>query len=315
MTETASKNLITIVIPLYNRAHLIGRTLDSFAAQDMEGAGIIVVDNGSTDGSATRVEEWRRQRQPAFSLRVVTEPRKGAPQARNRGAAEADTPFLMFFDSDDEAMPGLVAQLRTCITRWPDADILGWDTAIELPSGGIRTGKFGTHHPLSAHLAHSCLSTQRYAVRRDFFTAAGGWDERLTGWDDFELGVRLLLRKPRMRKILPDGCHGVRTHFTEESITGRSFSATPAKWEQALDLIAEQLARECPQALDWTDYRRAVLAAEYRREGDRANAARLLAECLHLSRHPRRARLFYLWHRLIGRGTWLLAKKMSGTGF
>jgi glycosyltransferase involved in cell wall biosynthesis len=86
---------ITTVIPAYNREHLIGETLRSVLSQTRAANEIIVVDDGSTDGTAEAVKQFGKD------VRLIRQLNQGAGAARNRGLAEATGEFIHFMDSDD----------------------------------------------------------------------------------------------------------------------------------------------------------------------------------------------------------------------
>lgn len=151
------------------------------------------------------------------------------------------------------------------------------------------------------------MSSLRYVASTDLLRRAGGWDEALSGWDDYELGVRLIVAARSVVNINPSGVPTIRVNFTEESITGTGFADNPAKWERALDAVERDLAAECPRMLGWVDYRRAVLAAEYAREGNPENAARLRALAADRRGNKLMVRLIYFIHRHFGRGSWRVA--------
>jgi GT2 family glycosyltransferase len=92
---------ISIIVPVYNKASYIARCLDSIAAQTFQNFEVIVVDDGSTDGSSDIVAAY-----PDPRIRLVRQANAGPGAARNRGAAEARFPLLAFLDADDEWLPG-----------------------------------------------------------------------------------------------------------------------------------------------------------------------------------------------------------------
>ncbi|MDE7388508.1 MAG: glycosyltransferase family 2 protein, partial [Muribaculaceae bacterium] len=98
MNRRTEPKLITVVIPVRNRARLVEATLASVAAQSMAPARIVLVDNGSTDGTEEVLRRWADKRTDTI---VVSEPIPGAAAARNRGLREVESPYVMFFDSDD----------------------------------------------------------------------------------------------------------------------------------------------------------------------------------------------------------------------
>lgn len=305
-TAAASNKLITVVIPVFNRERLLVRTLDSIAAQDTRRIRLVIVDNASADGSRRVAEQWCRAH--AYVDAIVTGCEvPGAAAARNAGLRLADTPYVMFFDSDDEMLPGHLEMVVRGIGDHPEADILGWPVRLETATAQFKSGYFHQHAPLCKHLVHSTMSTLRFAASTDLLRRAGGWDEAISGWDDYELGVRLLVAAGRVANINAHGEPTVRVNFTEESITGTGFADNPAKWERALDAVERDLAAECPHMLGWVDYRRAVLAAEYAREGNSKDAARLRALAADRRGNKLMVRLSYFVHRHFGRGSWRVA--------
>jgi glycosyltransferase involved in cell wall biosynthesis len=124
---------ISVIIPAYNRADLIGETLRSLLNQTVPAKEIIVVDDGSTDSTAEVVEriaeEIRDRRseigQPA--IKVIRQGNAGPGAARNRGLAESTGEFIHFFDSDDIAAPNKhEVQLRTLLETGADIAVGPW---------------------------------------------------------------------------------------------------------------------------------------------------------------------------------------------
>lgn len=102
--------LVSIIIPTYNRAHLIGETLDSIIAQTYTHWECIVVDDGSTDGTKAVVNNYILK-DKRFSLynRPLDRP-KGGNAARNYGFLKAKGEYVQFFDSDDIMMPAFIKE-------------------------------------------------------------------------------------------------------------------------------------------------------------------------------------------------------------
>lgn len=112
-----SRPSLSIIIPMYNRAALIARALESCLRQSMMDWEAVVVDDGSTDGSAEVVQNCRDPR-----VRLVRlADNRGQCLARNAGAQEARADWLLFLDSDDELAPGALELVRaTCESAAPD---------------------------------------------------------------------------------------------------------------------------------------------------------------------------------------------------
>lgn len=95
------KSLVSIIIPTYNRAHLIGETLDSVLAQSYQNWECIVVDDGSTDDSDLLFDSYtKKDKRFQFIMRPNSRP-KGANACRNIGLENATGEYIVFFDSDD----------------------------------------------------------------------------------------------------------------------------------------------------------------------------------------------------------------------
>ena len=95
-------NQLTVIIPIYNRAHVLARTLDSIAASTVLPAELILVDNNSQDDSLRCCRNWAaRHATDTFRVTVLEAQRPGASVARNVGLAAYTTPYVYFFDSDD----------------------------------------------------------------------------------------------------------------------------------------------------------------------------------------------------------------------
>lgn len=317
---------VTIVIPVYNRAHTIARTLRSIDAQTLRPARVILVDNNSSDSSVDAMRAWADGKN---YVTLLSQPRPGACAARNRGLEHVTTEWTMFFDSDDVMAPTHVSDFSRAITSNPQADIIGRDILTRFIDGTerrlyFRAGRDAMFH----HLFRGCLSTQRYVARTSLFRAVGAWDENLSGWNDYELATRLLMHTSAILRL--SGSPTVTTYQQEESITGTCFSAHPERWQRSLDTIRSHFL-SLPDSnsrrlrwLDWLDARCMILAAAYEQEAmkNKSSAdyegyaaahnlsATLYAKVMQRTPHPRRQRLIYLHNLHLRRLTWLLAKSL-----
>lgn len=266
--EGTAPALLTVVIPVYNRAGRVLRTLDSIAVSVTARSlpyqvKMIVVDNASTDGSLEVVRDWGcRHDSRSLSVEVISEDTPGAAAARNAGLRQASTPWVMHFDSDDMMSPMLIGLIHDAIQNRPDAQLLGWPVSYRMPSGYTRTGMFTTRRAVVSHLYHATLATLRYAVRRDLLESLSSdgapWDEDMRVWDDYVLGCRLLMLDPVMvrisRRPMADVAVG------DESISGTGFSAKRGQWEAALERCREILPQRYHRHLT---ARRAILCGLY----------------------------------------------------
>ncbi len=273
------KPLITIVIPVHNRAEIAERTLRSVEAQTLRPLRVILVDNNSTDSTPSVLARWKeRVQQPDFIVDIFLETTPGAAAARNRGLREVESKYTMFFDSDDTMEPHHVEKALKGFSHPSHPDVVGWDICELTPSGKLRTRRFSAHDALWHCIMHGSMATQRYAARTSLFREAGGWNERMRGWDDIELGARILALCPRILKQHGDSGR-VTVRFTEQSITGTSFAQSAGQWEAALDAIETTV--RTPRHKSWIRLRRSHLAGLYVAEGRHDFAEQLMANSLH----------------------------------
>lgn len=275
-----AESQITIVMPVRNRAGVVMRTLESIAAQTWRSLSVVLVDNGSTDETVEVLRAWKATHETAgLEVTLLEEPMPGACRARNRGLTAVKTPYVMFFDSDDVMSPTHVERAVKCLKENPDADIVGWDVDCVMLDGSTRRLIFTRGNHLYSHLFHAGISTQRYVCRTELVRRVGGWNENLASWNDYELGVRLLMCDPR---IVYAGKEVTVTIYRQtESITGTGFASSPERWERSLDACESvlRLNDEC-RAIKWIEIRRAILAGHYAAEGCCDQSNRLLGEVL-----------------------------------
>lgn len=305
------KAQITVVVPVRNRADIVGRTLDSIASQSHRPLSVVLVDNGSTDETFDVLRTWKEANSAAdFQVTLLEETQPGACKARNTGLAAVNTPYVMFFDSDDVMSPQHVERAVKTISQNPDADIVGWDVDCVMLNGSTRRLIFTRGNLLFSHVFHAGISTQRYVCRTSLMRAAGCWDTTVEAWNDYELGVRLLMRNPKV--IYAGNDVTVTIYRQTQSITGTGFSSCPAKWEHSLDACEETLKHHGQtKALKWIETRRAILAGHYAAEGAKAESDRLLNALLSRTKSKREQWFYRFVRRYVansGRGVAILAK-------
>ena len=131
---------VSVVIPTYNRAKHIVRSLRSVLAAIAPGDEVIVVDDGSTDNTREALEPYRDR------IRYVMGPHRGAGAARNCGIAEARHPLVAFNDSDDEWFPDKLALQRAFMQARPDVLFCFSDLGLRDEDGTeSNNGLFGWH--------------------------------------------------------------------------------------------------------------------------------------------------------------------------
>ena len=273
---------MTIVVPVKNRATLVLRTLASIKAQTWRPIRVIVVDNGSTDGTPTSVRNWiEKNSSEDFDVRLIVEPRPGAAVARNAGLEEVETRLMMFFDSDDIMQPDHVESVMKRFHAGDEPDLVCFRVNYHPINGEDRITKRPGRDMMVTHICHSLFRTQGFACETALARRAGGWDERLHGWDDLEYGSRVLM-EARKRAFIPSV--NVEVYAQVDSITGTEFSSRRGEWEQVIETMDGNFARSRHRFRDkWRrvlSYKKAILAASYWREKDHEAADALLDEAL-----------------------------------
>ena len=115
----------SVVIPLYNKANQIGKTLESVFGQTFTDYEIVIVDDGSTDNSAAEVEKiMNRNQETNFpNIRLICQLNAGVSAARNRGIEEARGKYIALLDGDDEWKPEYLATQAELIRKYPECEV------------------------------------------------------------------------------------------------------------------------------------------------------------------------------------------------
>lgn len=186
---------ISVVIPLYNKRDTIARTVESVRRQIGVTAEIIIVDDGSTDGSAAVVDGLH-----VPGLRLVRQDNAGPGRARNVGTEQARADLVAYLDADDEWKPGYLAAALAAFERHPDcvAYVCGYDSgafaqarpnlvrALGLTEGRHEVPLEGDGMTLALRL--NAVHSSCTVVRRSVFRRFGGFyehDRCLYGEDSY----------------------------------------------------------------------------------------------------------------------------------
>ncbi|HUP91362.1 MAG TPA: glycosyltransferase family 2 protein [Solimonas sp.] len=183
---------VSVILPTFNRAGTLPRALASVLAQSVGELELIVVDDGSTDGTAQLMAGIRDPR-----VRYVPRERNGGPAAtRNSGIELARGEFVAFQDSDDEWLPlKLEKQLAALEAAGPQVGLalcgqLRWDTRelVYLPGHARRGARSGRLR--QEILRNNFALTPSWLVRRAVFGQIGAFDETLPMLEDWEWLIR-----------------------------------------------------------------------------------------------------------------------------
>jgi glycosyltransferase involved in cell wall biosynthesis len=189
------KPAITAILPVYNGRTFLLEAVQSVIAQTLLPIELIVVDDGSTDGS---MEELEKIANAPFPIRVLRQANRGQSAARNLAAAEAKGEYLALLDQDDRWYPHhlelLVAPLHgNPAAGWSYCDFDEMDLSGSLVTRAfMRTNEI--RHPKSTSM--ECIAgdlmvlPSASVLRRTAFEESGGFDEELSGYEDDDLFLR-----------------------------------------------------------------------------------------------------------------------------
>ena len=294
---------VSIIIPVYNRATVVQATLDSVVAQTHRPLQVVLVDNCSTDNTLQVLETFQKEH-PSLNIVITQEAHHTAGAARNRGFEQATGEWVMFFDSDDQMEPDLVAsyvkKIEKASKRGKSLDLISTRSTLVFPDGSKRQAPFHRKDLFAQHILHGQLATQRYAVRRDFFASTDGWNIDLPGWNDWELGLRLLLAQPHV-SYMGGKSRVIINHNGADSITGTEFHSRKGQWEHVIDIMKNEVVcsrlknSHKQRFLRLLEYRRLVLAAQYEREGHPDSAKPLCQQAYQALRESYRDNRRWRW--------------------
>ena len=317
---------LTIVIPYFNREQFLPRTFRSLERSTRRAARLIFVDNGSQDGSRALCEDFAR-RHPEQDILLLSESRSGAAIARNAGLAEVKTPWTYFFDSDDELSPRFIEQMEQTLKEHAEQnfDVIAFRTVMVHPDGSMTQRQSMFNESATDQILMSQLVTQNLFVRTDFLRRIGGWNEQLREWDDWELGIRVLVDGGKVLWLRDCAYHRIYLH--PDSLTGKNFLTTCRGIDVAMQSVLNLCREKKKGRMDTQKsssicralaFRYALLSGILLREGGRIASLRFWSRALQCasaacgSKVPRSLRLPLAFFRAYtsrgGRGAWRLAR-------
>ena len=249
-----SEPRISVVVPAYERGDVVGRAIDSALAQTVAAIEVVVVDDGSSDDTRAVVEGYDDDR-----VRYLAhETNRGVSAARNTGVAAATGDYVAFLDSDDEWLPRKLERQLGALDERGD----GWVGAYcDVATAGLsRLGRLagvlsetlfrsGAPREGGRELAESLLSMQVFMgpgstllVERDVLERAGGFDEGLSIYEDWDLVLRVLAEGKLAYVDEPLAL----THFTGDAPAEAYVENDRRYLARNADLVADLEARGVP---------------------------------------------------------------------
>jgi len=177
---------ISVIIPTYNRAHILPRALDSVLAQTQLPIEIIVVNDGSTDGTKSVLSNYP-------GLKIMDQQHSGVSAARNIGLEHTNGEWIAFLDSDDEWLPEKLEQQWAAICN--DDKLICHTEEIWIRNGQ-RVNPMKKHQKFGEYIYEKCLplcviSPSSVMIHRSVFHDVGLFDETLEVCEDYDLWLRI----------------------------------------------------------------------------------------------------------------------------
>lgn len=184
---------ISVIIPSYNRIHTLIRAIDSVLGQDSPVDEIIVVDDGSNDGTAEQISRLYP------TLRLIQQSNRGVSAARNAGINQACHAWIAFLDSDDSWLPGKISQIRQAQNRLPEFRLFHSDEIWI--RNGVRVNAMKKHLKTGGWIFERCLprcviSPSSVVLHRSLLQSVGLFDESLPACEDYDLWLRVCHQYP-----------------------------------------------------------------------------------------------------------------------
>lgn len=184
--------MISVVVPLYNKKSSIKSTMESVLAQSYSDFELIVVDDGSTDGSADVVKCFDDKR-----IRLISKKNGGVSSARNEGIKNAQSEYVSFLDADDIWDENYLENVNQLIHDFPNAGIWGVNYGFET-ADGMHIKLNDLPMDFRGYLSNPWHRGQVYwtsssSSSKTALNAIGGFDERLVYGEDLDVWFRLIL--------------------------------------------------------------------------------------------------------------------------
>ena len=184
---------ISVIIPTFNRKETLKRAIQSVLMQSYTPYEIIVIDDGSDDGT----KEWLKDNFP--NVKYIYQMNSGVSSARNKGIKFARGDWIALLDSDDEWLPSKLKDQANEIESNPAAKFL--HTNEIWIRNGVRVNQMKKHKKYGGYIFEKCLDMCRISpssvlIKKDIFDEIGMFDETLKVCEDYDLWLRFASKYP-----------------------------------------------------------------------------------------------------------------------
>ena len=208
--------LVSVIIPCYNAERWIDEAIQSALNQTYSPVEVIVVDDGSSDGSWKKIQE--------FGSRVIAEtgPNRGGSAARNRGFVLSRGDYIQFLDADDYLLPKKIPR-QVAFLEASGADVVYGDWRHEhfLPDGSSQLEEIAVsgaqEDVLSALLSGWWVAPAALLFRRHVLEKTGGWDESLAAAQDRDLFISIAMTDAKI--AYQPGCYSIYRRYGHDTVS------------------------------------------------------------------------------------------------
>ena len=231
---------VSVVVPCYNKAPFVRRTLDSVAAQSFRPLEVIVVDDCSSDDSVQIIEDWAASA-PIPCTVVKHRVNRGVCGSSNSGLSRARGEFVVFLDGDDRLLPHMIEAHVRRLREAVDAGMVYGDAVVEDAGGQVVSASFlqlfrGDERPegmvfqdLLVRL--NFLPASAMTVRASALERVGWFDESLP-FQDYDMWLRIARHSPVLFSGSVDAGYTVSPSSLSKTIGERFFACYLMTWEK-----------------------------------------------------------------------------------
>lgn len=300
---------VSILVRTYNRERFIGETIESILGQSYQNFEILVVDDGSTDGTEALIKLVHDER-----IRYHYQPNQGQTSAMNTGVRMAIGEYLAILDSDDLWLPEILRTALEHLESDPSAGMFyGRASSID-EFGNPLAPILGCplkyrDEPMKSLLYGDCVSPATIVIRRSCFDRIGLFDEELNGSEDWEMWIRIA----RYYKLIfyPQEVAKYRFHKANYTGTPANFRGIISARVRVLDKVfSDPTLPEEALSIRTLAYRNVYVDVGLRaftvRDWD--DALHYFSRAVRISSDPAftvmRIVYLFMFHRVISKTTW-----------
>lgn len=216
---------VSVVIPTYNRSKVLPNSIDSVLTQTYQDFELIIVDDGSIDDTASKVEKYLKDERVRY---IQLEKNAGVSNARNVGVQNANGEWIAFHDSDDCWRPNKLEKQMEYLDSHPECKMVysayefhvpGKEETIKVPMG-IQTGNL-----VDSLLVANRVGAPTVVVDRNLYIELGGFDESFPALEDWDFAIKAAIATEvgYVDEPLVD------VHYSDGSISGSTMNYYQAR--------------------------------------------------------------------------------------